>query len=242
MSESRRKFLKAGLLAALFAAVPLRSVFSQTFKERDGNPGETPPLQIDPLANYSKASFLSYLNSIFQIQTVSGLVAVTLAKVEDMPSPKGGECFSLLFRGGSRELKQDTYVLVHPSLGTFQLFVVPAGADQNGAHAYLATLNRLSPADFANMTAPSRIANGNRSNGSQSGSSTGTNSTSTGGSTSSGGTTSTQTTGPTITTTTVNPVTTTVGPVTAAPTSAPARRRRHKPRSKRVDPKAALIN
>src|SRR6185295_11207685 len=201
MSESRRKFLKAGLMAALFAAVPLKSVLSQSFKERDGNPGETPPLQIDPLANYSKASFLSYLNSIFQIQTVSGVVAVTLAKVEDMPAPKGGECFSLLFRGGSLALKQDTYVLVHPSLGTFQMFLVPGGSDQNGAQAYLATLNRLSPSDFANMTPPSRIASGNRGNGSQSGPSTGSNSTSTGGSTSTsgststGGTTSTQTAG-----------------------------------------------
>jgi hypothetical protein len=239
MSESRRKFLKAGLMAALFAAVPLRSVFSQSFKERDGNPGETPPLQIDPLANYSKASFVSYLNSIFQIQTVNGVVAVTLARVDDMPAPKGGECFSLLFRGGNRELQQETYVLVHPSLGTFQMFLVPAGSDQNGAQAYLATLNRLSPADFAKMTAPSRISGGTQRNGS-SGSSTG-NSTSTGGSTT-GGSTSTQTTGPAVTTTAVNSATTTVGPVTSGLKAAPTTRRKHKPIRKRVDSKSSIIN
>jgi len=230
MSESRRKFLKAGLLAALFAAAPVKNLFGQTWKERDGNPGETPPIQNDPLANYSKAAFVSYLNSIFVIHSVSGPVEVTLSKVDDMTAPKGGECFSLLFRGGKTALRQDTYVLVHPALGTFKLFLVPAGSDQNGAQMYLATINRLSLADFTNMTAPSRSAAG----GSQSGLPGGT-STSTGNSTS-------PATGPIVTTTVVSPVTTAVGPVSSAPASKPARRRKHKPRRKRVDPKAAVIN
>src|SRR6266404_6310342 len=156
VSNSRRKFLRTGLLAALFAAVPFKQVFGQSFKERDGNPGETPVTQSDPLGNYSKASFTSYLNSVFQLQTSIGVVAVTLTKIDDMPAPKGGECFTLLFRGGSRALPQDTYMITHPSLGTFALLLVPSGSDQNGAQSYLATLNRLSPADFANLSAPSR--------------------------------------------------------------------------------------
>jgi len=164
MSESRRKFLRVGLCAALFAALPLKNTFSQSFKQRDGNPGETPPIQTDPLGNYSKSAFVSYLNSIFQVQTVSGIVEVSLAKVDDMLSSKGGECFSLLFRGGRQALTQDTYVVVHPALGTFRLFLVPGGSDQNGAQEYLATINRLSPADFANMSAPSRSAGLQRKN------------------------------------------------------------------------------
>jgi len=156
LSNSRRTFLRTGLIAALFAAVPFKHVFGQTFKERDGNPGETPVTQTDPLGNYSKAAFTSYLNSIFQLQTSFGIVAVTLTKVDDMPSAKGGECFTLQFRGGSRALPQDTYMITHPSLGTFALLLVPSGSDQNGAQSYLATLNRLSPADFANLSAPSR--------------------------------------------------------------------------------------
>src|SRR5437588_10579297 len=142
----------------MFTAVPLKHVFGQSFKERDGNPGETPVTQSDPLGNYSKASFTSYLNSVFQLQTSIGVVAVTLTKVDDMPAPKGGECFTLQFRGGSRALPQDTYMIIHPSLGTFALLLVPTGSDQNGAQGYLATLNRLSPADFANVSAPSRSA------------------------------------------------------------------------------------
>src|SRR5437773_7600417 len=110
MSTSRRKFLKTGMLAAMFAAIPLRNVAGQSWKDRDGNPGEAPVVQGDPLSNYSRATFKSYLNSIFALHTVFGIVAVTLLKVDDLPSSRGGECFSLLFRGGSRALRQETYV------------------------------------------------------------------------------------------------------------------------------------
>ena len=157
MSGSRRKFLKAGVLAAVFAAVPLKNVMSQSWKDRDGNPndGNSPGIQNnDPLASYGKAAFVSYLNSIFQLRTGFSVIAVTLLKVGDMPAPKGGECFSLLFRGGGDPaLPQNTYTVDHPSLGTFQLFLVPAGTDDNGAQGYLATINRLSYAD-ALMPAP----------------------------------------------------------------------------------------
>jgi hypothetical protein len=157
MSISRRRFVKAGVLAATVAAFPLRAIVAQSFKERDGNPTETPLSQADSLGDFSKETFRNLLNSIFQLHTTAGIVEVALVSVEDMPAPKGGECFSLLFRGGSRAQQQDTYTLVHGSLGTFQLLLVPAGADQNGAQSYLATLNRLSLADAASMKAPGRL-------------------------------------------------------------------------------------
>jgi hypothetical protein len=228
MSESRRKFLTAGLMAALFTAVPLRSIFSQSFKERDGNPGETPPVQNDPLENYSKASFVSYLNSVFQIQTVSGAIAVTLAKVDDMPAPKAGECFSLLFRGGSLALKQDSYVMVHPALGTFQLLLVPGGSDQNGAQEYVATINRLSLADFSRVSAPTRSAGAGQSNRSTSAPST-----------------AKPTTTPSSTTivnTSTPTVTNVIQPAVIAVPKSAAPVRRRKPARKHVDTKSAVIN
>ena len=231
MTISRRKFVTTGLLSAA-VAISVPSVFPQSFKERDGNPGEAPPAQTDPLANYSKASFVSYLNSIFQIQTARGIVEVTLAKVEDMPAGKGGECFSLLFRGGRAALKQDTYVMVHPALGTFQLFLVPGGSDQNGAQEYCATINRISPADLANLAAPSRMSTGSRGSNSQPSSSTGNpNSPSPSTSTS---TSTTVVTSPTITPTNVSPAST--------PPASPIRHRKRKPSRKRVDDKATVIN
>jgi len=140
MSNSRRTFVKAGLMAGLFAAVPVSSL-GKGFKHLAG--GFLPFDEDDPLANYTKSSFVSYLNSVFQVQTASGNVAVTLTSVDDMPAPSGGECFSLLFVGGSEERAQNTYGVTHPSLGTFQLFLVPAGADENGAQKSVATINRV---------------------------------------------------------------------------------------------------
>lgn len=158
MPNSRRKFLKAGVLAALFAAVPLKTALGQSWKDRDGNPvdGSAPGLQSkDPLATYTKAAFVSYLNSVFQLSNGFSVIEVTLLKVDDMPAAKGGECFSLLFRGGSRALRQDTYTLVHPSLGSFQLLLVPVPTDEYGVPGYLATINRLSYGD-ALIPAPTR--------------------------------------------------------------------------------------
>jgi hypothetical protein len=143
-------------MVTLFAAVPAKNIFGQSWKDRDGNPANNPPTQTDPLALYTKATFKTYLNSIFQLQTFAGIVPVTLLEVGDLPAPKGGECFSLLFRGGSRAFRQDTFTLVHPSLGTFQLLLVPTGADENGAQGYLATINRLSFADAVNSSAPTK--------------------------------------------------------------------------------------
>lgn len=144
MSTTRRRFLKAGMFAAMFAAVPLRSVPGQSWKDRDANPEQGESAQSDLLSSYSKASFRSYLNSIFQIQSAYGLIEVTLLEVNDLPASRGGESFSLLFRGGRRQLRQNTYQVVHPSLGTLALFLVPTGADRNGAQGFLATVNRIS--------------------------------------------------------------------------------------------------
>jgi len=158
MPNSRRKFLKAGVLATLFAAVPLKNALGQSWKDRDGNPGNNPETRNDPLANYTKATFLSYLNSVFELHATTGVVEVTLLRVDDMAAAKGGECFSLLFRGGNRAQRQDSYTLVHPSLGAFQLLLVPVGTDEYGAQGYLATINRLSYRDALANPAPTAAA------------------------------------------------------------------------------------
>jgi hypothetical protein len=151
MTKSRRNFLKVGLLATAFAALPVKKAFMQS------NGGDGPPALDDPLAAYSKSAFASYLNSVFQIHTADGTVDVNLVRIDDLPSRPNGECFSLIFRGGSEALKQDTYELDHAALGTFQLLLVPAGTSENGAQQYAATINRLSAAEYANISVPTRI-------------------------------------------------------------------------------------
>jgi hypothetical protein len=143
MSSSRRKFLKLSTLATLVAVFPFRGNAFVVSGE-------------DPLANYTKATFKSYLRSVFQLYAGGGIVEVTLTTVGDMPSPPGGECFTLLFRGGARSYTQNTYTLSHPALGKFGLFLVPVGADKYGAQGYLATINRLSPYDAATIAPPTK--------------------------------------------------------------------------------------
>ena len=220
MSITRRRFVKAGVLAAAVAAFPVRTLLAQSFKERDGNPTEAPPQQSDILGNYSRETFKALLNSVFQLHTASGIVEVTLVGIEDLPASKGGECFALLFRGGSRPQPQETYTLVHGTLGTFQLLMVPGGADQNGAQSYLATLNRLSLADLSSTKAPGRVRTAPAGQGK----------------------TTTTTTTPTTTTnsapanTAAAPTaTTTVAPVTQSPSPTARPRRRRKPAGKRRD-------
>ena len=167
MSISRRKFLRAGTLVALSAALPL-GVFGQSRKDKNGihmtptdpqNPIDPIDLS-DPLANYNRSVFSSYLNSIFQLYTGYSVVAVALLEVKDMlpaSTPANGrECFSLLFRGGIVALPQSTYRIDHPSLGSFQLFLVPGGPDDNGAQSYVAIINRLAYVNgyYDQLTAP----------------------------------------------------------------------------------------
>src|SRR5437588_6481479 len=140
--------MRAGTLAALFGGVPLATV-NVLGQRIHTSPDESPVDQAqtnDPLSNYTKATFVSYINSVllFRVVGVRKDIEVTLMQVSDMIAAPGGECFSLLFRGGGPAPQQNTYTVEHSALGTFKLFLVPVGTDDNGAQGYLATINRLS--------------------------------------------------------------------------------------------------
>ena len=140
MSVSRRFFIKIASVAAIAAGITAKPSLAAIVQDLS----EISP---DPLAYYTQATFNQYLNSIFRLRGAI-TVDVTLTRVEDtLPakvSRKGGrESFLLHFRGGAAALPQDTYTVEHAALGTFKLFLVPAGADENGAQGYTATFNRL---------------------------------------------------------------------------------------------------
>lgn len=137
MPISRRIFIKTASVAAIAAATVGKSTLAVLAQS-----GAT-----DPLSYYTQATFTQYVNSIFRLHG-SKTVEVMLEKVQDtLPATvtRGGgrESFVLHFRGGDVLLPQDTYTLEHPALGNFQLFLVPGGADTNGAQSYVATINRL---------------------------------------------------------------------------------------------------
>ncbi len=162
MLISRRTFMRAGTLAALFAGVPLATVNvlgQKIHKSPDDNPVDQAAQIYGALSNYTKATFVSYINSVFVFRApgIRKDIEVTLSQVSDMKAAPGGECFSLLFRGGGGPaLRQNTYTVEHAALGTFKLFLVPVGTDDNGAQGYLATINRLSHKDALTPPPPGK--------------------------------------------------------------------------------------
>ena len=163
MSITRRKFLKAGTLVALSAAIPLRVAGQQPRKVNDGNPiDQSKDVAADPLSTYTRSTFSSHLNSIFRLYTGYSTIDVALVEVKDLApgaktSETGAECFSLLFRGGRVALKQNTYKIEHPSLGAFPLFLTPGTPNDNGAQSFVAIINRL-PYSEAQRPAPTRLS------------------------------------------------------------------------------------
>jgi hypothetical protein len=152
MSYSRRKFIKAGILAAACAGLPLKSVLGRSgtgkFKAALSstptfNPAslsDTSTASIDQLGYYSKAAFTPYVNTRFRIYLgASNTRSLQLIDVGDYlnaliqadasASAPGNECFSLLFQVPfGKPFNQDTYMIEHDALGTFYMFVAPVGA------------------------------------------------------------------------------------------------------------------
>jgi hypothetical protein len=77
----------------------------------------------------TKAAFVANLNATFSLvaddqQTID----VTLVELDEGRSSPQQEQFSIFFRGpGATPLGQGTYRLGHPTLGAFDLFIVPVG-------------------------------------------------------------------------------------------------------------------
>lgn len=145
MNIPRRKFVKAGITASLFAGLPGKlasptAAHKQLRTVRQLNPA-------DPLAYYNKAAFAAYLNSDFRIVTNGRSETwLRLVLVEDFPIPEAlrtsDECFRLLFAAPAEtSLQQGTYDFDHAALGTFALFIVP-GNPADGKRHYEAVFNR----------------------------------------------------------------------------------------------------
>ena len=140
MVVSRRGFIKQGSLLVLGAGVSLGSADVIFGRNTDSqNPS--------PALDFAKATFLPQVNTIFRIYASSSkILTTTLVSVDDIgPVPDksvaGRECFALKFRG-TEALKQNTYKIEHQTLGSFELFLVPAGTKLKNFY-YLAVINRL---------------------------------------------------------------------------------------------------
>jgi hypothetical protein len=83
------------------------------------------------------------MNSTFRVkQGSSDAVELQLVEARDVGSTPRQAQFSIVFRGPHNpQLMQSIYKIEHDEIGTFDLFIVPIGRDQNGMY-YEAIFNR----------------------------------------------------------------------------------------------------
>lgn len=158
MRTPRRQFLKTTILASLTAAVPLEWPNDASAQQASGTtniPDQARVLRPDPFDAVSllnRSSFEPLVESDFLIErsASSASLKLTLIEIRDLaqtgadkaPAGCSEGCFSLLFRGNDKySLKQGTYLVEHPWLGSFALFLVPMKKNASGS-TYEAVFNR----------------------------------------------------------------------------------------------------
>lgn len=156
MNVTRRKFLRAGAVSALFAGLtlaPSKLAFGQKKQRKPATPDA--PTQSDPVFSFNASTFAPYVGSEFMLAaTARGrATGARLERVSDFQqdlrkrrlATHGGECFSLVFSAPAPKRgvpQQATYRVEHAALGRFALFLVP-GPVSDGSVTYEAVVNRL---------------------------------------------------------------------------------------------------
>lgn len=162
MNIPRRKFIKAGVVAAACAGLPVTlgpgSALGQEGSDagrQEGGYFQVPPeVQNDPMSYYTRETFAPYVKTGFLIQIGRAWKYMTLIEVKNLcpstakePVQNLGECFSLTFlapRG--QKIEQKTYNIRHGALGRFSLFLVPVGRrTRTSPEYYEAIINRQTP-------------------------------------------------------------------------------------------------
>lgn len=157
MSTSRRRFLKSGAMATLFAGVYCGSP-KLVFGQQKNNQANTRNFEVpyeaktDPVFYFTKSTFDPHLKTDFRVQAGTITTTLTLVEVLNCAAPKtkaahktSGECFSLLFKA-DRELSsvQTIYKLEHAALGKFSLFVERVAKQDDADNIYYeAIINRI---------------------------------------------------------------------------------------------------
>jgi hypothetical protein len=128
--------MKAGIMAAACASLPLKSALAQSWSKGV----ELPSGSLEQLNYYTKSTFAPYVNTKFRVHlgpsNTRGLKLIevgdyltSLSRLDASTSMPGSECFSLLLTiPAGKPFDQDTYLIEHEVLGTFYMFVVPVSA------------------------------------------------------------------------------------------------------------------
>jgi hypothetical protein len=163
MSVSRRRFMKAGVVAAACAVIPAKSALGREgLATRKGSmlalPQQSSKIDPNQLGYYTEASFAPYLNTQFRVYLdradtralklleVSDYFAAVPRSTARASSSPNTECFSLLLTAPpGKPFEQDTYLIEHEALGNFYLFLVPVSAQGKTALNYYEAVVYRSP-------------------------------------------------------------------------------------------------
>ena len=156
MNTTRRNFIKATAIAAVFAGTDLfASLVSAAETSHDPlaqTPGE---ILADPFYFLTAEDFKKRIGANFSLIRGNSATTVQLYKVTQSVRPTGNtqnsaastrtvtkETFTLTFRAPAGDFSQATYKLWHPNFGQFNLFLVP-GAKASGMILLHAVINRI---------------------------------------------------------------------------------------------------
>jgi hypothetical protein len=91
-----------------------------------------------------KTDFDPYVNETFTVHSpIIGNQEVVLAELTEKNYP-GQECFSVIFRGPKQPVMQQMlYILTHPKMGEFLLFMVPVHYPAQDGVYYQSVFNRI---------------------------------------------------------------------------------------------------
>ncbi len=149
MKFTRRNFIKTGSLSAI-GLVGLASSPSQIFGAKSSG-----AFQTDALYLQSSESFQKLIGTKFTIYCKDFAISSELQDVRKFSSKDvktagrrrgfgktNAECFSLIFLLPTEDLTQDVYSMFHPTIGQFDLLLVPSKNEQNEP-TFTAVINRI---------------------------------------------------------------------------------------------------
>jgi hypothetical protein len=130
--------MKAGMLAAACATLPLKSVLGQNGQSSGLPTTLSNQTGAQQLSYYTESSFAPYVNTQFSVYlNPSSTRDLKLVQVTDYlsagpqqarSSSNQTDCFSLLWTGQpGMPFEQNTYLIEHDALGNFYMFLVPVG-------------------------------------------------------------------------------------------------------------------
>jgi hypothetical protein len=140
---SRVTFLRSCGMALLGAGVDVRALTGAA-AVLSHEPAATRHAGQLQLQHATALLFLPHVNTSFTVRSAAGISArFVLEQVVERAITKNVEQFSLIFRGPDATAVPDgTHAVRHPSLGDFNLFIVPVGASHGRRPLYQACFSR----------------------------------------------------------------------------------------------------